>query len=64
MFLVLVAPALACPNCKNNLAASELDGWFLSIVGMVLSPFVLGGGAAFYIARYGKKTRAGAPADE
>jgi hypothetical protein len=64
VFLAVVAPALACPNCKQSLAGNEMDGWFMSIVGMVLSPFVIGGGAALYIARYGKKTRSRVPSAE
>jgi hypothetical protein len=57
-FLILALPALACPRCKDGLVSGESDAWFLSIVGMIAAPFLLGASAFFYISRYGRK---GAP---
>jgi hypothetical protein len=57
-FLMLALPILACPRCKDGLVSGESDAWFLSIVGMIAAPFLLGGTAYFYITRFGRK---GAP---
>ncbi len=60
-FLVLmfaaavVAPAAACPNCKNSLGGKDIDAWYFSIVGMMSAPFLLVGGGGYYLYRLAKK---------
>lgn len=57
VFLVAAVPVVACPNCKESLSGREADAWFISIIGMLLAPIVLGGSAVAYIAFCGRKGR-------
>jgi hypothetical protein len=54
-WLALAIPVLACPRCKENMTGNEAVAWCVSIIGMVLAPFVIGGSAFWYISRFGRK---------
>ena len=54
---VLVADAVACPTCKDGLAAADSQGanvargYFYSILLMLAMPFTLAGSFGFYVWR-------------
>lgn len=69
--VVLVADGVACPTCKDGLAAADSQGdnvargYFYSILLMLLMPFTLAGSFGLYVwremRRQQQKTSAAAP---